>query len=319
MITRKHNFIAIFLCASAFQFELNVARTDEETTPSPHIEFFKALEGVWDYKIDFPGGEVGVAPTGVVNWARRAHGHTLRGYWRTDDGTGSTELLGYRKSDGLLLSNGYGELGEHWNLELSEVTATSIAGRCKGTHPNGVSFEGAFKGTIHGNTYTFSVKGKTESGEPHAFSGKCQRRIQVIAETGEAARCPWTWMLGEWKVKRSDDTTALVTWQHPAEEADVLTGKWTESDGNVLTELVGWQPDRKRLVANAYGVDGVFFTVVFNEVKTNSMSGWYRNRDAAGKISNGTVEIKRTSETEVRSKLVDNDGTVLTEVFTKIQ
>jgi hypothetical protein len=170
-----------------------------------------------------------------------------------------------------------------------------------------------------GDTYTFSINGKTESGEPHAFQGVCKRRVRAAPETGEAARCPWTWMLGQWKVKRSDDTTASVTWEQPSEEVDVLVGRWTESDGSVLTEQVGWQPDRKQLVANAYGAEGVFFSVLFNKVDKDQMSGWYRNRNAEGEVVNGKVEINRISETEVRSKLVERDGTVLTEVFTKVQ
>ncbi len=311
--------MAVVLAIGASLLAIKGANAEEQPDPTPHLEFLQAIEGVWDYKMSFPDGEAEGPTSGVVNWARRANGHTLRGYWTADDGTTSTELLGYRKSDGLLISNGFGEQGNHWNLILSEVTATSMKGRCIGTHPNGVSFKGSFEGTIDGDTYTFSINGKNESGEPHAFQGVCQRRVQAAVVIGEAARCPWTFMLGRWKVKRSDDTTASVTWEQPSEHVDVLTGRWTESDGSVLTEQVGWQPDRKQLVANAYGAENAFFSVLFNKVEKDHMSGWYRNRNAAGKVVNGKVEITRISETEVQSKLVEKDGTVLTEVFTKIQ
>ena len=213
------------LAASAGLLSTKQATAQEQADPPPHLEFFEAIAGVWDYKLSFPGGEVGGATTGVVNWGRRAHGHTIRGYWTADDGKQSTEILGYRKSDGVLLSNGFGEQGNHWRLILPEVTATSIKGRCVGTHPNGVSFEGAFEGKLDGNTYTFSIDGKNENGEPHAFQGVCQRRIRKPL-TGDAARCPWTWMVGEWKCKRSDGTTAEVTWKQPDKEVDVLIGRW---------------------------------------------------------------------------------------------
>ncbi|MGB0598755.1 MAG: hypothetical protein ACPGLY_18870 [Rubripirellula sp.] len=319
MMNLHQQALPLILTMGASLLSITVANAQEQTDSSPHLEFFQAIEGAWDYKMSFPNGEVGAPTTGVVNWARRANGHTLRGYWTADGETSSTELLGYRKSDGTLVSHGYGEQGNHWNLILPEVTATSIKGRCIGTHPDGVSFEGIFEGKIDGDTYTFSINGKTESGEPHAFQGVCKRRVRTAPEIGEAARCPWTWMLGQWKVKRSDDTTASVTWEQPSEQVDVLVGRWTESDGSVLTEQVGWQPDRKQLVANAYGAEGVFFSVLFNKVDKDQMSGLYRNRNAEGKVVNGRVEINRISETEVRSKLVERDGTVLTEVFTKVQ
>lgn len=317
MKVRRKTVLAMVLAASAGLLSTKQATAQEQADPPPHLEFFEAIAGVWDYKLSFPGGEVGGATTGVVNWGRRAHGHTIRGYWTADDGKQSTEILGYRKSDGVLLSNGFGEQGNHWRLILPEVTATSIKGRCVGTHPNGVSFEGAFEGKLDGNTYTFSIDGKNENGEPHAFQGVCQRRIRKPL-TGDAARCPWTWMVGEWKCKRSDGTTAEVTWKQPDKEVDVLIGRWVESDGSVLTEQVGWQADRQQLIANAYGADNAFFSVVFNKVEKNRLSGWYRNRNAAGEVANGQVEINRVSNTEVQTKLVERDGTVLTEVFTKV-
>ena len=125
-------------------------------------------------------------------------------------------------------------------------------------------------------------------------------------------------MLGKWQVKRSDGTSATVNWNQPRKEVEVLHGEWKESDGNVLTELVGWQADRRHLVANGFGANGVFFAVTFSRVSENAMSGFYRNRDATGKLQMGTVELNRISETEVRSKLKALDGTILTEVFTKM-
>jgi hypothetical protein len=194
-----------------------------------------------------------------------------------------------------------------------------LAISCDELTRDGVSFEGIFKRKIDSDTYTFSINGKTESGEPRAFQGVCKRRVRAAPEIREAARCPWTWMLGQSKVKRSDDTKASVTWKQPSEQVDVLVGRWTESDGSVLTEQVGWQPDRKQLVVNGYEAEGVFFSVLFNKVGKDQMSGWFRNRNGEGEVINGRVEINRISETEVQSKHVERDGTVLTEVFTKVQ
>lgn len=319
MMKRHQQALLMVLAMVGILLSMTAVNAEEQTESSPHLEFLQAMEGVWDYKMSFADEEAGGPTSGVVNWARRANGHTLRGYWTAEDGTSSTELLGYNKSDRKLASTGFGEQGNHWNLILPEVTATSIKGRCSGTHPNGVSFEGNFEGKIDGDTYTFLINGKTKSGEPHAFQGVCQRRVPQAPLVGEAARCPWTWMLGQWEVKRSDDTTASVTWEQPSDQVDVLIGRWSESDGSVLTEQVGWQADRKQLIANAYGAEGVFFSVLFNKVEKDQMSGWFRNRNAKGEVVRGTVEIDRISETEVRSKLVERDGTILTEVFTKVK
>ncbi|MEE2938599.1 MAG: hypothetical protein VYA84_21650 [Planctomycetota bacterium] len=127
--------------------------------------------------MSYTNGEVGAPTTGVVNWARRVNRRTLRGYWTADDETRSAERLGYGKSDGTLVNRGHGEQGNHWNLILPEVTATSMKGRCIGTHPAGVSFEGIFEGKIDGDTCTFSINGKIESGERHAFQDVCKRRV----------------------------------------------------------------------------------------------------------------------------------------------
>lgn len=292
-------------------------RTEEKASVAPYVEFFKALEGVWDYKLYMPG-DVGEAETGTVNWARRANGHTVRGYWRSVDGKSSTELLGFRTSDQSLKSTGYGEDGNHWNLDLPEVTATSLKGHCKGMHPNGVAFEGAFKATIDGDQYSWSVTGKTASGEPHHFRGECKRRSRASDSLTVAIRCPWIWMLGQWKVERSDGTSAVVTWKQPRRDVDVLHGEWKESDGTVRTETVGWQTDRNRLISNSYGPSGVFFAVSFNDVKDKAMSGFFRSRALSGKVTFGRVELNRISDSEVRSKLTDNNGDVVTGVFTRM-
>ena len=137
--------LRIIFAMAASLLSIRVAIAQEQTDSSPHLEFLQVIEGIWDYKMSFPNGEVGAPTTGVVNWARRVNRRTLRGYWTADDETRSAERLGYGKSDGTLVNRGHGEQGNHWNLILPEVTATSMKGRCIGTHPAGVSFEGLLR------------------------------------------------------------------------------------------------------------------------------------------------------------------------------
>lgn len=125
-------------------------------------------------------------------------------------------------------------------------------------------------------------------------------------------------MLGQWKVERSDGTSAVVTWKQPRRDVDVLHGEWKESDGTFRTETVGWQTDRNRLISNSYGPSGVFFAVSFNDVKDKAMSGFFRSRALSGKVTFGRVELNRISDSEVRSKLTDNNGDVVTGVFTRM-
>lgn len=144
------------------------------------------------------------------------------------------------------------------------------------------------------------------------------RRISAEDTSAHSAGCPWEWMLGDWKVERSDGTSAKVNWRLADGAVDYLFGTWHESDGTVLNEIVGWEADRRHLVARAFGTNGAYFSVRFQDVHLHQMSGFLRTRNAKGETQTGIIEVERESDTKATSKFVATDGTVVTEVLHKV-
>ena len=144
------------------------------------------------------------------------------------------------------------------------------------------------------------------------------RRIADETDSSSSDGCPWQWMLGDWEVERSDGTTAKVNWRQPDGAVDYLFGTWHESDGTVLHEIVGWEADRRHLVAHAYGTKGAYFAVRFQNVNLHHMSGFLRTRNAKGESQTGVLEVKRVSDTKATSRFIATDGTVITEILRNV-
>ena len=56
MKVRRKTVLAMVLAASAGLLSTKQATAQEQADPPPHLEFFEAIAGVWDYKLSFPGG-----------------------------------------------------------------------------------------------------------------------------------------------------------------------------------------------------------------------------------------------------------------------
>ena len=283
----------------------------EETDP-PHVQFWKALEGNWNYKLS--PGDV----EGKVMWRVRTRGNTLAGWFTDSNGVVSSEVSGWQADSKVLCVNGFGDGDNYWQLRFSKVTATSVEGTAKGARPDGVEYEGTFVGQLEGeNVYKFTIKGKTKEGEPLVFKGVFNKEDREVVK--DNWKCPWKWLLGTWDVKRSDGTTASVHWKKPRADAELLYGTWKEANGSVLNETIGWHADSQMLVAHAYGAKGEYFWVRFNEVGPDKMTGFFGSRDAKGEAKRGTVEIERVGDEMAKSKLIESDGTVVTETFTLVK
>ncbi len=145
------------------------------------------------------------------------------------------------------------------------------------------------------------------------------RRLEDSGDASQSVPCPWEWMLGDWKVERSDGTSADVNWRFPEGGGDYVFGTWKESDGTVLHEIVGWEADRRQLVAHAYGTNGAYFAVRFQDVQKHRMSGFLRARSADGESQVGVLEVERLSDGKSTSRFISSDGTVLTETLLKVK
>jgi len=292
---------------------LTLKTTHAEAAAPPHLQFWKALEGSWTYK-ESPGDV-----EGKVRWRLRTRGNTLMGWFTNSEGTVSQELAGWQANKKTLSVTGFGDSKDYWQIHLPKVTATSVEGTASGMTPDGVAYKGQFVAKLEGeNILKYTMDGKTENGEPLVQKGVFTREVRD--ETVEKNwRTPWTWLLGNWEVERSDGTSARVHWKRPHEDTEMLYGTWEESDGSVLNETVGWHADSGAMVAHAYGAKGAYFWVRFNEVSPKKMTGFYGNRNAAGEAQRGTIEFELVSDDMAKSKLIGSDGTVMTETFTRVK
>jgi hypothetical protein len=145
------------------------------------------------------------------------------------------------------------------------------------------------------------------------------RRVESGKDSSQPAGCPWEWMVGDWEVERSDGTSSKVTWRLPDGATDYVLGTWHDSDGTVLHEIVGWEADRRNLVAHAYGTNGAYFAIRFQDVQKHQMSGFLRARNAKGESRMGLIELERVSDGKSISKFISSDGTVVTGVLRKVE
>ena len=80
-------------------------------------------------------------------------------------------------------------------------------------------------------------------------------------------------------------------------DGDALIGHWEDANGKA-TELVGWRPDTKELVAVGFGANGSYWNIVFTTVTSSKLKGNISERRADGKSRSGTYEITKDSETK---------------------
>ena len=127
-------------------------------------------------------------------------------------------------------------------------------------------------------------------------------------------------MVGHWKIKRSDGSSADVHWSKLRADADFLLGEWEESDGAKLTEIRGWCPSQQVVSAQMFGAHGQYASVSFNKVSAQKMSGRVRLFKPNGKLTMRSIEIQRVNENLAKVKLVDSaDGSVVTSTVTRIK
>ena len=288
------------VCGSAFA----------EEQVAPHVAFWTSLAGPWTYEISSDGTK------GKVTWQMQARGSALMGRFQDDQGNVSVELAGWRPDNKTLVVNGVGTAGNHWTLALDKVTPVSAEGTTEGVLPSGLGFKGAFTGKLTNNDlYTVTLERTSEDGETSDITIVFKR----VKPGAAVIDIPWKWLIGYWKIERSDGTSAEVHWSKPRANADYLIGKWENSDGTKFSEIVGWRPDQQALVANAFGARGGYFSVFLNNVRPNQMSGRIRRFKSDGTQTSGTIEINRVNEDLVKTRIVDeSDGSVVTETVTRV-
>ena len=187
-----------------------------EKTP-PHLALWKSLAGRWRFEGNTDGSK------GTVRWQVRAKGSSLWGSFQDDKGNRATEIAGWRPDTKTMVVNGFGSANDHWHLELDKVTPVLITGKTTGVLASGLSFTGDFSGRlVNKDRYEVNVKRTNKEGK----TSHVKITFSRIKRGELLVKCPWEWMLGHWKLKRSDGSSANVHWTKPREDADYLIGKW---------------------------------------------------------------------------------------------
>ena len=131
---------------------------------------------------------------------------------------------------------------------------------------------------------------------------------QTVAE--DATKCPWKLVTGHWRLTDSTGT-ADVVWKS-AGDGQALIGAWEGKDGRA-TELVGWRPDQKVLVATGYGSNGSYWEIKFTTVTEAMIKGEMVNREPDGTVLKGTWQVTRKNDDEMPTLFVGTrDGEKVT-------
>ena len=114
-------------------------------------------------------------------------------------------------------------------------------------------------------------------------------------------KSPWKFLQGRWQVEEDYGFKSEVVFKK-LKDGEGATGKWIDQDGNKFSELIGWMPDKKQLVALGIGNNGAYWQCNFTEVKVNQIKGFMVFRDNEGQILQG--ERCQTQRVEMRHGLM---------------
>ncbi len=130
-----------------------------------------------------------------------------------------------------------------------------------------------------------------------------------VSQAEEAAKCPWKLVTGKWRLSDDTGNSSTVVWKKATSDGNALLGFW-KGDNGEATELVGWCPDKKELVAVGFGNDGAYWHIVFTTVTESMLKGDITERRADGKTRSGIYQITKQSDTKSLTHILwkDTDG-----------
>ena len=235
---------------------------------TPHA--WQYLTGQWTFE----------SSTGLrsdVTWTPKADGKVVVGEWVAEDGTKSSELIGWRADKQAIVVNGIGSKDGFWHIEFDKITATKCEGPGIVAYSDGTVVEGTHtiekvdddrvKGRLEGKdaqgesalvTWTWTRQAETESAGASTESGKLER--QDFERFVEAWEGRWTGQVIP--VDQAEDASgseARVTAYfdgHALHDRNALIGTYYAGDF-AATWLLSYDPTSKVIRSTWIGSNGV--------------------------------------------------------------
>ncbi|MFO7903547.1 MAG: hypothetical protein R6U98_12855, partial [Pirellulaceae bacterium] len=190
-----------------------------------------------------------------------------------------------------------------WNDEQEAITAWGFWAPGVGPHEQ-VVYEKTDTGwlvtreglrgeiTIEGkDKYTYEAEWESKSGKKNHW-GFTARRIKP--PTRQEVKEWLEYLEGTWKRQWSGPIKLADSEYHrrPIEDGMALLTEFSEAK-ETQTEIVGWQPDSRILLATGYGSDGRAYEVRFNEFGDDYLRGPFTGRLPDDTEYEGVITLKR--------------------------
>jgi len=101
--------------------------------------------------------------------------------------------------------------------------------------------------------------------------------------------------VGQFKATSSTGVTFDVVGK-PLLNGKAVMFEATTSDGARSVGILGWEPDKKRLMETGYGSAGDYYQFIYSKVTSEELKGQYLERTAQGEILQGDWHVWREGE-----------------------
>ena len=119
--------------------------------------------------------------------------------------------------------------------------------------------------------------------------------VQSVTSFGDHHKSPWKFLVGRWQVEEDYGFKSEVVFKR-LKNAEGASGKWEDQDGNKFSEIIGWMPDKKSILAAGFGTNGGYWECNFTEVTAKQIKGVMVFRTNDGQQYEGDYTIKRVSD-----------------------
>lgn len=143
--------------------------------------------------------------------------------------------------------------------------------------------------------------------------------VAVAGQTSalEPQKAWMSFLKGEWKYEYSSlgsegaALTGSVKYTMAAKRTAVVA-RGSDNDG-AWAEIIGWQPDTKKMVLNGYGSKGNYWQAVYGGISSTRLAGTITGVLPSGQPGNGKVVIERVDDNtfEVHLKLDADSGNLV--------